>query len=102
MDKLEIILNTLDEKLAEDVNVIDLEDSSVADKFVIASGSSIKQTRALADYIEEDLVKKGYKINSTEGLREGEWILLDAGEIIVHIFTQKQRDFYNLDNLWEN
>ncbi|MCI5971413.1 MAG: ribosome silencing factor [Anaerococcus sp.] len=102
MEKLETILKTLDDKLAEDVKVIDLDSSSIADKFVIASGGSINQTRALADYIEDDLEKEGYSILSKEGLREGEWILLDAGDIIVHIFTQKQREFYDLENLWEN
>ena len=102
MEKLETILKTLDDKLAEDVKVIDLNSSSIADKFVIASCGSINQTRALADYIEDDLEKEGYSILSKEGLREGEWILLDAGDIIVHIFTQKQREFYDLENLWEN
>lgn len=102
MEKLDIIVNTLENKLAEDVNVIKLEDSSVADYFVVATGNSINQTRALADYIEDDLAKEGYELLSKEGLREGEWILIDSGDIIVHIFTQKQRKFYDLDNLWEN
>lgn len=101
MDKLDIILKTLDDKLAEDVRVINLEGSSIADTFVLASGASINQTRALADYIEDDLEKEGYSLISKEGLREGEWILLDVGDIIVHIFTIKNRQFYDLDNLWE-
>lgn len=102
MEKLDIIVKTLEDKLAEDINVIKLEDSSLADYFVVATGNSINQTRALADYIEEDLHKEGYELLSKEGLREGEWILIDAGDIIIHIFTQKQRKFYDLDNLWEN
>ncbi len=102
MDKIEIILKTLDEKLAEDIKVVNLDNSSIADKFIIASGGSINQTKALADYIEDDLEKEGYHLLSKEGLREGEWILLDAGEVIVHIFTQRQRKFYDLDNLWES
>nr|WP_072537405.1 ribosome silencing factor [Anaerococcus mediterraneensis] len=101
MNKLEIIKKTLDDKLAEDINVIKLDDSSIADYFVIATGNSINQTRALADYIEEALAKEGYEVLSKEGLREGEWILIDANDIVIHLFTQKQRQFYDIDNLWE-
>lgn len=102
MEKLDIIVKTLEAKLADDINVIKLEDSSVADYFVVATGNSINQTRALADYIEEALAKEGYDVLSNEGLREGEWILIDVSDVIVHIFTQKQREFYDIDNLWEN
>lgn len=102
MQKLDIIVKTLEDKLADDINVIKLEDSSVADYFVVATGNSINQTRALADYIEEALAKEGYELLSNEGLREGEWILIDVSDVIVHIFTQKQREFYDIDNLWEN
>lgn len=102
MEKLDRIVKTLEDKLAEDIKVIKLEDSSVADYFVIATGNSINQTRALADYIEDDLHKEGYEVISKEGLREGEWILIDISDIIVHIFTQKQRKFYDLDDLWES
>lgn len=102
MEKLDIIVKTLEDKLAEDIKIIKLEDSSVADYFVIATGNSINQTRALADYIEDALYKEGFEIISKEGLREGEWILIDVSDIIVHIFTQKQRKFYDLDDLWES
>lgn len=102
MEKLDIIVKTLEDKLAEDIKVIKLEDSSVADYFVIATGNSINQTKALADYIEDALYKEGFEVISKEGLREGEWILIDVSDIIVHIFTQKQRKFYDLDDLWES
>lgn len=102
MKKLDIIVKTLDDKLAEDIKIIKLEDSSVADYFVIATGNSINQTRALADYVEDALYKEGFEIISKEGLREGEWILIDVSDVIVHIFTQKQRKFYDLDDLWES
>ena len=81
MEKLDIIVKTLEDKLAEDVNVIKLEDSSVADYFVIATGNSINQTRALADYIEENLHKEGYELLSNEGLREGPLCLSNALDI---------------------
>lgn len=102
MEKLDIIVKTLEDKLAEDIKIIKLEDSSVADYFVIATGNSINQTKALADYIEDALYKEGFEVISKEGLREGEWILIDVSDIIVHIFTQKQRKFYDLDDLWES
>ncbi|MDD7306339.1 MAG: ribosome silencing factor [Peptoniphilaceae bacterium] len=102
MNKLDIILKTLDSKQAEDIKVIDIgKKSSVADYFVIASGNSINQNKALCDYIENDLSKEGYKIKAVEGLREGNWILLDCEDVIVHIFTQKQREFYDIEDLWD-
>ena len=101
MNKLDLILKVLDDRKAEDVNVIELKDSSVADTFVIATGTSVIQTKALADYIEEELEKNEFPLLSKEGLREGEWILMDAGDIIIHIFTQRQREFYGIDDLWE-
>mgnify|MGYP000236013700 FL=1 len=101
MSKLETILKVLDDRKAENVNIIELNDSSIADTFVVATGTSVIQTKALADYIEEELEKNGYSLLSKEGLREGEWILMDAGDIIVHIFTRKQREFYGIDDLWE-
>ena len=101
MNKLETILKVLDDRKAEDVNIIALDDSSIADTFVVATGTSVIQTKALADYIEEELNKNGYELLSKEGLREGEWILMDADDIIVHIFTQRQREFYGIDDLWE-
>lgn len=99
MNKLEIILKVLEDRLAEDINVINLKNSSIADTIVIATGTSVIQTRALADYIEEELIKNGFSLISKEGFREGEWILIDADDIIVHIFTRKQREFYGIDNL---
>lgn len=102
MSKLDIILKTLDSKQAEDIKVIDIgKRSSVADYFVIATGNSINQNKALTDYIIDDLAKEGYDIKSVEGLREGNWILIDCGDIIVHIFTQSQREFYDIEDLWD-
>ena len=101
MNKLNLILKVLDDRKAEDVNVIELKDSSIADTFVVATGTSVIQTKALADYIEEELEKNEFHLLSKEGLREGEWILMDAGDIIIHIFTQRQREFYGIDDLWE-
>lgn len=103
MGKLDIIVNTLEDKQANDVKVIDLENkSSVADYFVVATGNSVNQNKALSEYIEENLEKNDYNILSVEGFREGKWILMDCGDIIVHIFSSSQRDFYNIEDLWES
>lgn len=103
MGKLDIIINTLENKQANDIKVIDLDNkSSIADYFVIATGNSINQNKALLEYIEENLKKENYDILSIEGLRDGNWILIDCGDIIVHIFTSSQRDFYNIEDLWES
>lgn len=103
MGKLDIIVNTLEDKQASDIKVIDLENkSSVADYFVIATGNSINQNKSLSEYIEENLEKNDYNILSVEGFRKGKWILMDCGDIIVHIFSSSQRDFYNIEDLWES
>lgn len=103
MGKLDIIINTLENKQASDIKVIDLESkSSIADYFVIATGNSINQNKALLEYIEENLKKENYDILSVEGLRDGNWILIDCGDVVVHIFTSSQRDFYNIEDLWES
>ncbi|MDO4593886.1 MAG: ribosome silencing factor [Tissierellia bacterium] len=102
MEKLEIIKKVLEDRKAEDIKIIDLKDrSSVADYFVIATASSVNHNRALADHIEENLAKENYKVLNVEGLREGNWVLMDISEIIVHIFTKKDRDYYDLEDLWE-
>ena len=104
MDMLEmanIAKDALDEKLGKDVKVLDLRGlSNIADFFVIASGSNPNQLRAMADLVEEKLFKAGLKLHHSEGYTGGMWILLDFGNIIVHIFNSEQREFYSLDRVW--
>lgn len=89
------------EKKAEDVTTIELAGRTVvADQFVICSGRSNVQNRAIADGIEEAAAAAGYKAGRTEGYADGNWILIDLGTVIVHIFTPDQRAFYNLERLW--
>ncbi|MDY3005472.1 ribosome silencing factor [Anaerococcus sp. AGMB00486] len=103
MGKLDIIIKTLENKQASNIKVIDLENkSSIADYFIIATGNSINQNKALLEYIEENLKKENYDILSVEGLRDGNWILIDCGDVVVHIFTSSQRSFYNIEDLWES
>lgn len=72
----------------------------LADKFVIVTGRSKVQTRAIADAISEKIKEAGMRVGRLEGYGEGTWILIDLGDIIVHVFTPEQRAFYNLERLW--
>lgn len=101
-DKLQIVIKACEDKIAEDVKTIEIgEKTSIADYFVIATGGSILQTQAIANEVEEKVEKAGYEVISKEGFRDGSWILIDLGDIIVHVFTKEQREFYNLEKLWD-
>ena len=100
-EKNRIIIKAAEDKLGRDINLINIrEDAGIADYFIIISGRNKNHTQAIADEIEDKLAKAGMGPDKVEGLREGSWILLDCGDTIVHIFTQKERDFYDLDQLW--
>lgn len=91
----------LDEKKAEDIRIIDIQGISVmADYFLIASGTNRNQVQALADNVEEVLFKAGYPMKQSEGYRTANWILLDYGDIIVHVFDSENRLFYDLERIW--
>ena len=91
----------LDNKKAEQLNVIEIDNiSSLADYFVIATGNNNTHVRALADELDEKLKAEGLPPARMEGYRSNSWILLDYGNVVVHIFTQEGRDFYDLDRLW--
>lgn len=91
----------LDDKLAVDIRVLDIREiSPIADYFVIASGNNSNQIKAMADSVEEELYKAGFHLNHSEGMQSGSWILLDFGDIIVHLFNKEDRDFYSLERIW--
>lgn len=91
----------LDSKKAERLNIIRIDDiSSLADYFVIASGTGNTHVRALADELEEKLKLEGVAPARVEGYRSDSWILLDYSSVVVHVFTPEARDFYDLDRLW--
>ncbi len=91
----------LDDKLAVDIKVLEIgEISPMADYFIIASGNNPNQLKAMADSVEEALFKAGYKLNHSEGMQTKSWLLLDFGEIVVHLFNKEDRDFYNLERIW--
>ena len=74
--------------------------SSIADFFIICSGRSNRQVSAIADFIQMDLKSEGIRPLSVEGKKEGHWVLLDYGHVILHVFYEPLRDFYDLESLW--
>ena len=93
-------VHALDEKKAEDIEVIQITELSVvADYFVIANGTSNTHVRALAGEVEDALSKQGVEAGHIEGRATG-WILLDYGSVVVHVFHKESRAYYNLERLW--
>jgi len=88
---------------AEDVVALDVREmSSFADFFVILSGRSTRHVQAMAERLENELRSKRIKTSRAEGLQEGKWVLLDFGDVIVHVFYHEERSFYDLEGLWHD
>ncbi len=91
----------LTEKKAGDVKIISVgEVSVIADYFVVAHGNNPSQITAMVDGVEEALSKAGFDHKNIEGIKNNSWILMDYGDVIVHIFSREDRDFYNLEHIW--
>lgn len=101
-EMLEKIIRTLDSKKAEEIRAIKITDLTIiADYFVIANGTSTTQTRTLAEEVEYQLSQLGVEPNRTEGYKNGSnWVVLDYGDIVVHVFYKETRDYYQLERLW--
>lgn len=98
-----IAYNALSDKKGEDIKIIDITGISVlADYFLIANGNSDSQVNALVDNVEEELHKAGYPLRQREGQASGSWVLLDFGDIIVHVFDKENRLFYDLERIWKD
>ena len=98
-----LALEALEDKKAEDVRVIDISEISVlADYFIIANGLNVSQVQAMSDNVQEVLGRAGYDLKQVEGYQSANWILLDYGDIIVHIFDKENRLFYNLERIWRD
>ena len=101
MGKKEIAIEVLKEKKALDIKVIDISELSIlADYFIIATGISTLHVQSLAENLEEVLGKLNFKMHHKEGFRSGQWILLDYYDIVIHLFSKEEREFYNLERLW--
>ena len=97
----DIAVKALEEKKAIDIKIIDIAHiSTLADYFIIASGSNRSQVQAMADAVDESLGKRGIHAKSTEGYQNANWILLDYGDIVVHLFDEENRLFYDLERIW--
>ena len=103
IDYIKAAVKALDSKHAEDIRVIGIGDLTIiADYFVIADGTSSTQLRALADEVEFQLKELGKAPERIQGNSQSNWIVLDYGDFVVHIFYKETRDFYNLERLWRD
>lgn len=95
-------ITALQDKKGTDIVLMDVGSlgSSVTDYYLLCSGNSDRQNQALADHVREELIKLGDRPLAVEGMRLGEWILMDYVNLIVHIFLPRVRSFYNLEELW--
>lgn len=98
---LKVVLSSLDDDKAQDIISIPLKGkSTLADYMVIASGTSSRQLIAMADHLERRLKKAGTRPLGIEGGQKGDWILVDAGDVIIHLFRPEVRAFYQLEKMW--
>lgn len=102
-EMVKLAYDALEDKKGEDIKVIDISRVSVlADYFIIANGSNDNQVNALVDSVEEALHKAGFEVKQREGYGLGSWVLLDFGDIIVHVFDKENRLFYDLERIWRD
>ena len=98
---MDLVKSSLDFDKAENILTIPLKGkSSMADYMVIASGTSSRQVAAMAEHIEFKLKQAGVSLLGLEGMRQADWVLLDANDIIIHLFRPEVRDFYGLERMW--
>lgn len=98
-----VVYDAIDDKLGQDISIINVgKVSSLCDYFVIATASSQRQVKAIADNVEDELTKLGLEPRGKEGYDSQVWILLDYGDVIVHVFNEENRGFYNLEKLWKD
>jgi len=98
---LHIAVKAADDKKAEDILVLNMQGISlIADYFVICHGNSDKQVQAIAREIQDKAEEYGFSIKRMEGFNEARWILVDIGDVVVHVFHKDERSYYNLEKLW--
>nr|WP_250160288.1 ribosome silencing factor [Clostridiisalibacter paucivorans] len=100
---ISIAVEAAEDKKALNITILDISDvTTIGDYFVICTGNSERQVMAIADNIEEKMHESGYSLRNKEGYRTGRWILMDFGDVIVHVFHKEDREFYNLDRVWKD
>jgi ribosome-associated protein len=97
-------ISACQEKKAEAITILELEKDSGAftDYFVVCSGSNPRQVQAIADQVEERLEQAGMRVTHVEGYKQAEWVLLDYVDFVVHVFSEKARQYYDLERLWKS
>jgi ribosome-associated protein len=100
---VKLVYEALEEKKGEDIQVIEIKDISIiADYFIIANGTNAPQVDALVSNVKDVLGRIGYEPKRIEGIRSASWILMDYGDVVVHIFSKEDRLFYNLERIWRD
>lgn len=100
---VKLVFEALEEKKGEDIRVIEIKDISIiADYFIIANGANALQVDALVDSVKDKLGRNGYEPLRVEGVKSASWILMDYGDVVVHIFSKEDRLFYNLERIWRD
>ena len=98
-----IAVKSMEDKKAEDIRVIDISGiSSIGDYFIIANGTNISQVHAIADEVEDKLGRAGAAPGKIEGYSNANWVLMDYGDVIIHIFDKDNRLFYSLERIWKD
>mgnify|MGYP001135035366 CR=1 FL=1 len=93
----------LSEKKGEDITIIEISQISImADYFVISNGANLPQVQAMVENVQEKMGKSGFEVKRVEGNRSSSWILLDYGDVVVHIFDKEDRLFYDLERIWSD
>ena len=100
---VEMAYNALSDKKGGDIKIIDIHEVSVlADYFIIADGSNINQVQAMADHVQEVLARAGWECRQIQGYQNANCILLDYGDVIIHLFSREDRLFYDLERIWRD
>ncbi|MFR2136891.1 MAG: ribosome silencing factor [Pseudoruminococcus massiliensis] len=103
LETAKMAVKALDSKKALDIKVIKIQDiSAIADYFVIATGTSSTHVKALADEVEAQLDEAGISVSHVEGYRSNSWILLDYVDVVIHVFSDEAREYYDLERLWQD
>ena len=93
--------NAAEEKKAQNITILDIRGlSTVADYFVICHGHSTRQVQAIANHVKKKLQEANVELKGIEGFRDARWVLMDLGDVVVHVFHKEEREYYDLERLW--
>lgn len=99
----QIVYKALDEKKGEDIRIIEISQISImADYFIIANGTNLSQVQAMVENVREKMHQAGFEVKRVEGNRSSTWVLLDYGDVVVHVFDKEDRLFYDLERIWSD